>query len=93
MLAMIAVLTSGSSMLCWIYTDRQQTQEVTLFSLYRLHQLTKHQQLKPGGYFVVSYLLSIDIPMFFVVWSLHCFVFGELFRHSVLSLAFHALHF
>jgi len=62
MLAMIAVLTSGSSMLCWIYTDRQQTQE----------------QLKPGGYFVVSYLLSIVIPMFFVVWSLHCFVFAML---------------
>jgi ABC-type thiamin/hydroxymethylpyrimidine transport system permease subunit len=78
MLAMIAVLTSGSSMLCWIYTDRQQTQEVTLFSLYRSHQLTKHQQLKPGGYLVVSYLLSIVIPMFFVVWSLHCFVFAML---------------
>ncbi|KAG1815071.1 uncharacterized protein BJ212DRAFT_1359242 [Suillus subaureus] len=62
MLAMIAVLTSGSSMLRWIHTDRQQTQE----------------QLKLGGYFVASYLLSIVTPMFFVVWSLHFFVFAML---------------
>ncbi|KAG1822728.1 uncharacterized protein BJ212DRAFT_1330135 [Suillus subaureus] len=44
MLAMIALLTSGSGMI--------------------------------RGYFVLSYLLSIVTPMFFVAWSLHCFIFG-----------------
>ncbi|KAG1833995.1 hypothetical protein DFJ58DRAFT_750240 [Suillus subalutaceus] len=63
MLAMIALLTSGSSMICWLHTDRHWTQEVL--------------QLKPGGYFVLSYLLSIVTPMFFVAWSLHCFIFEE----------------
>ncbi|KAG1887656.1 hypothetical protein F4604DRAFT_1916463 [Suillus subluteus] len=33
-------------------------------------------QLKPGGYFVLSYLLSIVTPMLFVAWSLHCFIFA-----------------
>ncbi|KAG1720593.1 hypothetical protein EDB19DRAFT_555441 [Suillus lakei] len=42
-------------------------------------------QLKLGGYFVVSYLLSIVTPIFFVTWSLHSFIFGELVRrlHSL----------
>ncbi|KAG1731714.1 hypothetical protein EDB19DRAFT_2027215 [Suillus lakei] len=62
MLAMIAMLTSGSSMIRWLHTDRHWTQE----------------QLKPGGYFVLSYLLSIVTPMFFVAWSLHCFIFAML---------------
>ncbi|KAG2033714.1 hypothetical protein BDR03DRAFT_1094151 [Suillus americanus] len=62
MLAMIALLTSGSSMIRWLHTDRHWTQE----------------QLKPGGYFVLSYLLSIVTPMFFVAWSLHCFIFAML---------------
>ncbi|KAG1849645.1 Metallo-dependent phosphatase-like protein [Suillus subalutaceus] len=60
MLAMIALLTSGSSMIRWVHTDRHWTQE----------------QLKPGGYFVFSYLLSTITPVFFVAWSLHCFIFG-----------------
>ncbi|KAG1885183.1 hypothetical protein F4604DRAFT_1676576 [Suillus subluteus] len=59
MLAMTTLLTSGSSMIRWIHTDRDWTRE----------------QLKPGGYFVLYYLLSIVIPMFFVAWSLHCFIF------------------
>ncbi|KAG1871306.1 hypothetical protein DFJ58DRAFT_763271 [Suillus subalutaceus] len=46
MLAMIALLTSGSSLIRWLYTDRRWTQE----------------QLKLGGYFVLSYLLSIVTP-------------------------------
>ncbi|KAG1731715.1 hypothetical protein EDB19DRAFT_1737011 [Suillus lakei] len=60
MLAMIAMFTSGSGMIRWLHTDRHWTQE----------------QLKPGGYFVLSYLLSIVIPMFFVAWSLHSFIFA-----------------
>ncbi|KAG2041041.1 hypothetical protein BDR03DRAFT_1007396 [Suillus americanus] len=60
MLAMIAMLTSGSSMIRWLHSDRHWTRE----------------QLKPGGYFVLSYLLSIVTPMFFVAWSLHCFIFA-----------------
>ncbi|KAG1795374.1 uncharacterized protein HD556DRAFT_1365116 [Suillus plorans] len=62
MLAMMAILTSGSSMIRWLHTDRKWTQE----------------QLKPGGYFVFSYLLSIVTPIFFVAWSLHCFIFAML---------------
>ncbi|KAG2145150.1 hypothetical protein DEU56DRAFT_789059 [Suillus clintonianus] len=62
MLAMIAMLTSGLSMIRWLHTDRQWTQE----------------QLKPGGYFVISHLLSIVTPMFFVAWSLNCFIFAIL---------------
>ncbi|KAG1882409.1 hypothetical protein F4604DRAFT_424781 [Suillus subluteus] len=62
MLAMIALLTSGSSMIRWVHTDRHWTQE----------------QLKPGSYFVLSYLLSIVTPMFFVASSLHCFMFAML---------------
>ncbi|KAG1849644.1 hypothetical protein DFJ58DRAFT_794652 [Suillus subalutaceus] len=62
MLAMIAMLTSGSSMIRWVHADRHWTQE----------------QLELGGYFVLSYLLSIVTPMFFVAWSLHCFVFAML---------------
>ncbi|KAG1849669.1 hypothetical protein DFJ58DRAFT_794725 [Suillus subalutaceus] len=61
MFAMITILTSGSSMIRWLHTDRQWTQE----------------QLKPGGYFVLSYLLSIVSPILFVTWSLHCFIFGN----------------
>ncbi|KAG2039162.1 hypothetical protein BDR03DRAFT_952067 [Suillus americanus] len=62
MLAMIAMLTSGSSIIRWLHTDRHWTQE----------------QLKPGGYFVLSYLLSIVTPIFFVACSLHCFIFSML---------------
>ncbi|KAG2756029.1 hypothetical protein P692DRAFT_20826170 [Suillus brevipes Sb2] len=62
MLAKIAMLTSGSSMIRWVRTDRHWTQE----------------QLKPGGYFVLSYLLSIVSPIFFVAWSLNCFMFAML---------------
>ncbi|KAG2037896.1 hypothetical protein BDR03DRAFT_955815 [Suillus americanus] len=72
MLAVIALLTSGLSMIHRVHTDRHWTQE----------------QLKPGSYFVLSYLLSIVTPMFFVALPLHCFIFGELFHHSKLSLAF-----
>ncbi|KAG1800526.1 uncharacterized protein BJ212DRAFT_1400380 [Suillus subaureus] len=36
------------------------------------------QQFKPGSYFVLSYLLSIVTPIFFVAWSLHCFIFAML---------------
>ncbi|KAG1815058.1 uncharacterized protein BJ212DRAFT_1577621 [Suillus subaureus] len=61
-LAMIALLTSGSSMIRWLHTDRHWIQE----------------QLKLGGYFVLSYLLSVVTPMFFVACSLHCFVFAML---------------
>ncbi|KAG2367183.1 hypothetical protein BDR07DRAFT_1393864 [Suillus spraguei] len=62
MLAIIAMLTSGSSMIRWLHTDRHWTQEY----------------LDPGGYFVFAYLLSIVTPMFFVVVSLHCFIFALL---------------
>ncbi|KAG1887695.1 hypothetical protein F4604DRAFT_2038203 [Suillus subluteus] len=62
MLAMIALLTSGSSMIRWMHTDRHWIQE----------------QLELGGYFVLSYLLSIVTPMFFVALSLHCFIFAML---------------
>ncbi|KAG2071424.1 hypothetical protein BDR04DRAFT_1154334 [Suillus decipiens] len=62
MLAMIAMLTSGSSIIRWLHTDRHWTRE----------------QLKPGGYFVLYHLLSIFTPMFFVLWSLHCFIFAML---------------
>ncbi|KAG2104431.1 uncharacterized protein F5147DRAFT_838367 [Suillus discolor] len=62
MLAMIAMLTSGSSMICWLHADRHWTQE----------------QLKQGDYFVLSYLLSIVTPIFFVALSLHCFIFAML---------------
>ncbi|KAG2057447.1 hypothetical protein BDR06DRAFT_951602 [Suillus hirtellus] len=62
MFAMFALLISGSSMIRWIHTDRHSTQE----------------QFKQGGYFVWSYLLSIVTPMFFIFWSLNCFVFAML---------------
>ncbi|KAG1720562.1 hypothetical protein EDB19DRAFT_555909 [Suillus lakei] len=62
MLSMIAILTCGSCMIRWLHTDRHWTQE----------------QLKPGGYFVLSYLLSIVTPMFFVAWSMNCFIFAML---------------
>ncbi|KAG1788494.1 uncharacterized protein HD556DRAFT_1403817 [Suillus plorans] len=71
MFAMFAMLTSGSSMIRWLHTDRHWTQE----------------HLKQGGYFVWSYLLSIVTPMFFIFWSLNCFVFGVLLCHLVLFLA------
>lgn len=58
MLAMIAMLISGLSMLRWIHAERQWTQK----------------QLKLGDYFVVCYLLSIVTPMFLVAWSLHFFM-------------------
>ncbi|KAG1751117.1 hypothetical protein EDB19DRAFT_1903976 [Suillus lakei] len=60
MLAMIAMLTSGLSMIRWLHTDRQWAQE----------------QLKSGGYSLLSYLLSIVIPMSFAGWSLNCFIFA-----------------
>ncbi|KAG1900346.1 uncharacterized protein F5891DRAFT_312150 [Suillus fuscotomentosus] len=79
MLAMMAILTSGSSMIRWLHTDRQWTQE----------------QLKLGGYFVFSYLLSIVTPIFFVAWSLHCFIFAMLIAgfcsHSTIYLIVTAL--
>ncbi|KAG1746031.1 uncharacterized protein EDB91DRAFT_1120303 [Suillus paluster] len=62
MLAMIAMLISGLSMIRWLHTDRQWTRE----------------QLIPGGYFLLSYLLSIIMPMFFVGLSLNCFIFAML---------------
>ncbi|KAG2058203.1 hypothetical protein BDR06DRAFT_106629 [Suillus hirtellus] len=40
MLAMMAILTSGSSMIRWLHTDRQWTQEIGLFLPYWLHNLT-----------------------------------------------------
>ncbi|KAG1795382.1 uncharacterized protein HD556DRAFT_385337 [Suillus plorans] len=76
MLAMIAMLTSGSSMIRWLHADRHWTQE----------------QLEQSGYFVLSYLLSIVTPIFFVALSLHCFIFGELFHQMRLSLVPHAFH-
>ncbi|KAG2101032.1 uncharacterized protein F5147DRAFT_317323 [Suillus discolor] len=62
MLAMIAMLTSGSSMMHWLHADRYWIRE----------------QLEQGGYFVLSYLLSIVTPIFFVTLSLHCFMFAML---------------
>ncbi|KAG1900350.1 uncharacterized protein F5891DRAFT_1033731 [Suillus fuscotomentosus] len=62
MLAMIAMLTSGSSMIRWLHADRHWTQE----------------QLRQGGYFALSYLLSIVTPIFIVALSLHCFIFAML---------------
>ncbi|KAG1751121.1 hypothetical protein EDB19DRAFT_1274890 [Suillus lakei] len=58
MMAMIAMLTSGLNMIRWLHTDRQWTRE----------------QLRPGGYFLLSYLLSIVMPMSFVGLSLNCFI-------------------
>ncbi|KAG1751123.1 hypothetical protein EDB19DRAFT_1675461 [Suillus lakei] len=62
MMAMIAMLTSGLSMIRWLHTDRQWTRE----------------QLRPGGYFLLSYLLSIVMPILFVGLSLNCFMFAML---------------
>jgi hypothetical protein len=62
MMAMIAMLTSGLSMMRWLYADRQGTQE----------------QIKPGGYFLSSYLLSMVMPIFYVGLSLNCFIFAML---------------
>ncbi|KAG1885187.1 hypothetical protein F4604DRAFT_1730183 [Suillus subluteus] len=62
MLAMIAVMTSGLSMIRWLHTDRQWTQE----------------QLRSGGYFLFSYLLSIIMPILFVGLSLNCFILAML---------------
>lgn len=62
MLAMIAVMTSGLIMICWLHTDRRWTQE----------------QLRLGGYFLFSYLLSIIMPILFVGLSLNCFIFAML---------------
>ncbi|KAG1865592.1 hypothetical protein C8R48DRAFT_672224 [Suillus tomentosus] len=62
MLAMIAMLKSGSSMICWWHANRHWTRE----------------QLKQGGCFILSYLLSIVTPIFFVGLSLHCFMFAML---------------
>ncbi|KAG2071427.1 hypothetical protein BDR04DRAFT_1098187 [Suillus decipiens] len=60
MLAMIAMLTASLRMIRWLHADRCWIQE----------------QLEPGGYFALSYLLSIVTPVFFVAWSLHCFIFA-----------------
>ncbi|KAG2129445.1 hypothetical protein DEU56DRAFT_817156 [Suillus clintonianus] len=62
MMAMIAMLTSGLNMIRWLQADRQWTRE----------------QLMPGGYFLLSYLLSIVIPILFVGLSLNCFIFAML---------------
>ncbi|KAG2102218.1 uncharacterized protein F5147DRAFT_838803 [Suillus discolor] len=62
MLAMIAVMTSGLSMIRWIHTDRQWTRE----------------QLRIGGCFLFPYLLSIIMPILFVGLSLNCFIFAML---------------
>ncbi|KAG1788097.1 uncharacterized protein HD556DRAFT_1405159 [Suillus plorans] len=62
MLAMIAVLTSGLSMIRWLHTDQQWSRE----------------QLRTGGYFLFSYLLSIIMPILFVGLSLNCFIFAML---------------
>ncbi|KAG1906678.1 uncharacterized protein F5891DRAFT_1003352 [Suillus fuscotomentosus] len=62
MLAMIAVMTSGLSMIRWLHTDRQWTRE----------------QLRTGGYFLFPYLLSIIMPIVFVGLSLNCFIFAML---------------
>ncbi|KAG1746035.1 uncharacterized protein EDB91DRAFT_1246159 [Suillus paluster] len=58
MLAMIAMLTSGLSMIRWQRADRQRTRE----------------QLESDGCFLLSCLLSIVVPMFFAFLSLNCFV-------------------
>ncbi|KAG2120430.1 uncharacterized protein F5147DRAFT_766350 [Suillus discolor] len=60
MLTMIAMMTSGSSMIRWLHADRHWIRE----------------QLKQGGFFVLSYLLSIVTPISFVALSLHCFIFA-----------------
>ncbi|KAG1809028.1 hypothetical protein EV424DRAFT_1424181 [Suillus variegatus] len=62
MMAMIAMLTSGLGMIRWLHADRQWTQE----------------QIKPGGHFLLSYLLSMVMPMFFAGLSLNCFIFAML---------------
>ncbi|KAG1822712.1 uncharacterized protein BJ212DRAFT_1585433 [Suillus subaureus] len=62
MMAMIAMLTSGLGMMRWLHADRQCTQE----------------QIKSGGYSLLSYLLSMVMPMFFVGLSLNCFIFAML---------------
>ncbi|KAG2131765.1 hypothetical protein DEU56DRAFT_813176 [Suillus clintonianus] len=62
MMAMIAMLTSGLNMIRWLQADRQWTRE----------------QLMPGGYFLLSYLLSIVMPILFVGLSLNCFIFAML---------------
>ncbi|KAG1906752.1 uncharacterized protein F5891DRAFT_1274535 [Suillus fuscotomentosus] len=62
MMAMIAMLTSGLGMIRWLHADRQWTQE----------------QIKPGGYFLLSYLSSMVMPMFFAGLSLNCFIFAML---------------
>ncbi|KAG2101027.1 uncharacterized protein F5147DRAFT_776752 [Suillus discolor] len=62
MLTMIAMLTSGLSMMHWLHADCCWIQE----------------QLEQGGCFVLSYLLSIVTPIFFVTLSLHCFMFAML---------------
>ncbi|KAG1898852.1 uncharacterized protein F5891DRAFT_1190341 [Suillus fuscotomentosus] len=70
MFSMIATLMSGSSMICWLHTDRHWTQE----------------QLKQGNYFVLSYLLSIVTPIFFVAVSS---TFGSL---QLLKVAYRNVH-
>ncbi|KAG2126897.1 uncharacterized protein EDB93DRAFT_1126840 [Suillus bovinus] len=79
MFAVLAMLTSGSSMIRWLHTDRHWTRE----------------QLRPGGYFVLSYLLSIVTPIFFVLSSLNCFIFAMLIAgfssHSMICRAVAAL--
>ncbi|KAG2102256.1 uncharacterized protein F5147DRAFT_707858 [Suillus discolor] len=62
MMAMIAMLTSGLGMIRWLHADRQWTQE----------------QIKQGGYFLLSHLLSMVMPMFFAGLSLNCFIFAML---------------
>ncbi|KAG1797655.1 uncharacterized protein BJ212DRAFT_1405217 [Suillus subaureus] len=87
MLAMIALLTSGSGMIRWIHTDRHWTQEVriivtTPIAPTDLNTISNSSQAATSCYLT---LLSIVTPMFFVAWSLHCFIFGDLFHHLRLS--------
>ncbi|KAG1730897.1 hypothetical protein EDB19DRAFT_1912736 [Suillus lakei] len=60
--AVVAMILSLLSAISWFRTNRHQAQE----------------QLKRGGYHVVSYLLSIFAPVLFVALSLTCFVSATL---------------
>ncbi|KAG1731692.1 hypothetical protein EDB19DRAFT_1736846, partial [Suillus lakei] len=61
MFALTTILISCLSAKSWLHADRHRAQE----------------QLKQGGYHVVSYLLSIFAPMLSVALSLTCFIGGE----------------
>ncbi|KAG2109519.1 hypothetical protein DEU56DRAFT_920325 [Suillus clintonianus] len=57
MFAMIAMVISGLSMMRWLHADRERTKE----------------QVRRGGYFLISHLLSIVTPMFFLALSMSLF--------------------